>query len=73
MSGAIRKLKKSIKESLPVIIFVPSDTFVPDDADVITVTDEKIYSAVRRGVEDALEKGRSGVRKEPKSASRIII
>jgi len=72
--STLRKLKKTIVQKQPAILFVPSDTFDPDGADVITVTDEKIYNRVLEGIEQALQSGRPGVTKtKPQSERRIII
>jgi len=70
--GTLRKLKKTINQKEPAILFVPSDTYDPEGKDVITVSDPALYKKVREGVDQALEIGRPGVtRTEPQQ--RIII
>jgi hypothetical protein len=71
MSGASKKLKKNANpRPQPAILFVPSDNFDPEVADVITVTDPAIYARVIEGALSALDASRQGVRREKKS--RII-
>ena len=74
MSGTQRKLRKSIQESRPPIIFIPPDyamdkTGIEAMAQIfgrgaIMVTDLKLYSRVREGVEAALNQGRPGVHRQ---------
>lgn len=60
--GALRKIRKSIgAEKEPSILFVPGDTYDPDGAGVITITDRAMYDAVLKGALQALESGRKGV------------
>lgn len=70
----MRKLRKNLEpEKLPAVLFVPNDTFDPDGADVITVTDPKIYSRILEGVNQALATGREGVSRETNNTARTII
>ena len=74
MSGTQRKLRKSIQESRPPIIFIPPDyamdkTGIEAMAQIfgrgaIMVTDLKLYSRVREGVKAALKQGRPGVHRQ---------
>jgi hypothetical protein len=79
--STIRKLKKSIEQhetaGLPAILIVPSDTFDPSNADLITITDRAIYDKVLDGAKWALENNRQGVTRSPNNVAgsqpRIII
>lgn len=71
MSGAQRKLRKSIKDDRPPIIFIPSDyaldaTGIQAMAEIfgrgaIMVTDKRIYKRVLVGVNGVLKTGGPGV------------
>lgn len=64
--GASRKLKKSMSKK-PIIVFTPEENIdikVPDDRDVITVTDNSIYQRISEGINQALASGRPGVIKK---------
>lgn len=77
----VRKLKKNVakqeESKLPAILIVPSDTFDPSGADLITVTDQEIYEKVLDGAKWALDNNRQGVTRAPNnvpgSNPRIII
>jgi hypothetical protein len=67
MANALRKLRKNIKpEPEPMILFIPDENykyakFIAEQADVITVTDRKIYTKVLDVVTKCIEQGRLGV------------
>jgi len=66
MSGALRKLKKSIGSN-PVILFAPSEndsriaSIAKDLPNSIIVTDPKLYKKILEGVKFALDTNRKGV------------
>ncbi len=74
MSGTQRKLRKSIQESRPPIIFIPPDyamdkTGIEAMAQIfgrgaIMVTDLKLYSRIKENIEVALNQGCPGVHRQ---------
>ncbi len=74
MSGTQRKLRKSIQESRPPIIFIPADyamdkTGIEAMAQIfgrgaIMVTDRALYYRIKKNIEAALNQGCPGVHRQ---------
>lgn len=76
LMGKPSKLKKVLTGSdQPSILFVPHPNHKAEDADLIVVSDPKLYTKVLEGVEQALELGRQGVERidQKQEKKRIIV